>query len=86
MQNTAGMKTTAELAADLEARGADLEWLALRAARIAAKRGTVDAGRANGTSIIAAAHLGFIKRDRRRRGAQYTLTRKGAAVLRVEAE
>ena len=73
------MTTNEQHALALQAKGADLDWLAARAVRIAAHRGYVTAGLANGTSIIAARYLGLIKRDRRFNEVRYTLTAAGKA-------
>lgn len=77
------MLSNAEHAKSLQDKGADLEWLARRAVRIAAKRGYVTAGLANGTSIVAGSHLGYIEKDGSHKGgARYLLTARGREVAK----
>lgn len=73
------MKTTADLVADLEAQGADLEVLATFAVRIALHRGYVTSGLARGTCLVAAKHLGLITRNRRKGSPSYSITPAGRA-------
>jgi len=65
----------------LEEKGADLHALAMKAVRIASKKGYVTTGLANGTSIISAKHLGYIRKDARRKDPRYLLTAKGRKQL-----